>query len=74
MVSEDVFSVENHAEIGTSVQYFDSLDGDWLGGLLNHLDLTEERGYTDMGRIHIAFEPLAESGTGEPPTSPGRFF
>jgi hypothetical protein len=68
-----VFSVEDHAEIDPSEQYFDSLDGDWLGRRPNYFDLPEEHGYTDMGRIHIAFEPLAESGTGEP-TSPRRFF
>ena len=67
MNREDGFSIEGHLEIGPSEQYFVFLDGEWLGRLLlNHFDLPEERGYTDMGRVRVTFEPLDDPEPEEP--------
>ena len=56
------FVAEGKIEIGPSAQFFIFLDGDYLGQrLIDHFQLPNERGYTDLGRVRIVVELLEEA-------------
>lgn len=55
------FVAEGQMEVGPSARFFVFLDGEYLGQrLIDHFQLSEERGYTNLGRVRIVVEPLEE--------------
>jgi hypothetical protein len=61
MVQSEEFVVEGQMEIGPAEHYFTFLDGEYLGKLLlKHFGLSEERGYTQLGRVRVTVERLEE--------------
>ncbi len=63
-MERDEFVAEGRIEIGPSEKYFIFLDGEYLGQRsLDHFQLPEERGYTDLGRVRVTVERLEEPQT-----------
>lgn len=53
------FAAEGKMEIGPSEGFFVFLDGEYLGErLVGHFRLSEEKGYTDLGRVRVTVERL----------------
>lgn len=61
-MERDEFVAEGWIEIGPSEKFFVFLDGEYLGQrLVDHFQLPEERGYTNLGRVRITVKRLEES-------------
>ena len=61
---------EGQVEIGPSERFFVFLDGEYLGlALIGRFGLPEERGHTDLRRVHVAVELLGQVNS--PRSAPG---
>ena len=69
-VGRNELVAEGRMEIGSSERFFAFLDGEYLGqALIGHFGLPEERGHTDLGRVHVAVELLGQVNS--PGSAPG---